>query len=34
VVVSDDNDEAKAIKGIDLEAFKALMKKFIQRLKG
>jgi len=34
VVVNDEYDESKAVKGIDLEAFKTLMKKFIQRMKG
>jgi len=32
--VNDDYDEAKAIKGIDFEAFQTFMKKYIQKLKG
>ena len=34
IVVSDDYDESKAIKGIDFEAFKSFMKVYIQRMKG
>ena len=34
-VVSNDNDEEKVLnKGIDFEAFKNIMKKFIQKQKG
>ena len=34
MVVSPDYDESKALKGIDFEAFKTFMKKYIQKLKG
>ena len=34
IVVNDEYDEAKALKGIDFEAFKTLMKKYIQKMKG
>ena len=34
IVVNDDYDEAKALKGFDFESFKTLMKKYIQKMKG
>ena len=34
VVVNEDYDEAKAMKGIDFEAFKTFMMKYIQKMKG
>ena len=34
IVVNEDYDEAKAVKGIDFEAFKTFMKKHIQKMKG
>lgn len=33
-MVNDDYDEGKALKGLDFEAFKTLMKKYIQKMKG
>ena len=34
IVVNDHYDESQAIKGIDFEAFKTFMKKYIQKMKG
>jgi hypothetical protein len=34
IVVNDEYDESKALKGIDFEAFKTFMKRYIQKMKG